>query len=442
MRRVIPALTVLILAMAALGLVLSCASRGGPPASRPAPEPSGESVGTPPPPPAPGSTPQPSFASVTVVAPSAAPAVYAHHFGVRPTVDTRARPAVMLSPDVDTASFHVAQAELRAGRLPPEAAVRLEEFVAATHTAGPTSSPRTDFELTADWRATPLRPGYQLLRLLIRAPTRAAHREVQVARTADELREAWAAGQDVVFLAAGAVSTDLAKRPAASGGRTSVVGLIGARGDDRGAYDDEALEAMARNLGGEYHARTDLGAAEYAARRLADAGGAAARGVTLRVEFDPAVVRRYRLLGWEGRGLREGHAPPPGALAAGSEVVLLFEVRAEDGAPRLGDLTVGWQPPTGGRRIDRLAIQPAPAQEGGWGTALVAAAVAEKLRGSYWSRHVTWARLRALVADHAAGRSELAAMIDAAAAVDRRPDRFARDLPVAKMGFDALPVVR
>jgi Ca-activated chloride channel family protein len=79
---------------------------------------------------------------------------------------------------------------------------------------------------------------------------------------------------------------------------------------------------------------------------------------------------------------------------------------------------------------------------------MVAAAYAEKLRGSYWVRNLTWEDIRemydgippSLRASEPV--AELGHLIDDAARLDRRADKFESDLPLAKMDFDRVPVLK
>lgn len=77
----------------------------------------------------------------------------------------------------------------------------------------------------------------------------------------------------------------------------------------------------------------------------------------------------------------------------------------------------------------------------------VAAAFAEKLRGSYWVRPLSYDGLVSLweeVGQPLKGRAdvtELGELIRKARALDRREDRFERFAPVSTMDFDRVPTV-
>jgi Ca-activated chloride channel homolog len=88
-------------------------------------------------------------------------------YGVGPTIDTTEESTSRVDLDLDTASYTLARAAIRAGELPPEASVRVEEFLAAI--AAASESPDA-FTIEIDATASPQRTGYQLLRVAVRAP--------------------------------------------------------------------------------------------------------------------------------------------------------------------------------------------------------------------------------------------------------------------------------
>jgi Ca-activated chloride channel family protein len=79
---------------------------------------------------------------------------------------------------------------------------------------------------------------------------------------------------------------------------------------------------------------------------------------------------------------------------------------------------------------------------------LVAALFAEKLRGSYWARNMSYEDLMKLwsqLPERLRTREEVAELrqlIQQARSHDRRGDKFEKTAPVANMDFDHVPVVR
>jgi Ca-activated chloride channel homolog len=233
-----------------------------------------------------------------------------------------------------------------------------------------------------------------------------------------------------------------------------------------GNYNDMLLERLAQRGGGSYHYIDELSEA----RRVFQTGLVGllqpiARDVKVQVAFDPSAVARYRLLGFENRRLEaedfEDDNKDGGGVGAGHSVTALYEVRFHGaqthtgGAASFAALRVRYHPAEGGapRLIerdvpfsvvrDRLEQASAPAR-----LSLVAAAFAEKLRGSYWVRRLSYRDVLAVLDDlpgalrARADVRELRALIVKAETMDRRPDRFADISADDDMNFDRVPVLR
>lgn len=227
-------------------------------------------------------------------------------------------------------------------------------------------------------------------------------------------------------------------------------------GIGRDTYDDVLLGGLASAGQGAYlfaHEPSDT------ARRLAQVmrRPVAAGDPVLDVEFDPEAVTRYRLLGFEGRiepAPSRREQPTSGALRAGDAVTALYEVKLRDDAPAVwGQASLRYTDPKTGKI--RAVRQPLEGLESGVATAdasdrtqlvVLAAAVAEKLRASYWARRITWGELQdrfgALPEDlrKDPDTARLGAMIDDAAALRAKP-KDSRNRATARP-FERMPVVR
>ena len=223
---------------------------------------------------------------------------------------------------------------------------------------------------------------------------------------------------------------------------SSIVGL------GRGPYDDARVAQLAAATGGRY---AFAGAGIDLAPGALVPAAAAAWDADARVVFDRAVVLRYRLLGHE-RHARDAEARrgTGATLSSGSPVTALYEVKlakSSDGRP-LGRLTLTASDLAGERltqsvSIERAAVRPTYAAASAESRqALVAAALAEKLRGAYWVRGVTYAALEAQLGQIPAATPQLTALLAKARAVDTRGDAYAAQVPVAQMDFDHVPIVR
>lgn len=227
---------------------------------------------------------------------------------------------------------------------------------------------------------------------------------------------------------------------------------LAAVGLGRGHYDDARLDALARAGGGAYH---HLDRPEEAGRLRSVAVAPVVRDVVGQVELNPIVVARYRLLGYENRGLPPealtDAAAHGGELAPGSTFTVLYEVKLVNPGG-LGVLRVRYRDPAGAPQALHLPLAvPVPATyeaaSADGRLALLAATFAEKLRGAYWARNHSWDQL---VARHAALPAplrdradvvELGRLIAAARALDQRADPYERLVPLARMDFDHVPVV-
>jgi Ca-activated chloride channel family protein len=102
-------------------------------------------------------------------------------------------------------------------------------------------------------------------------------------------------------------------------------------GFGRGNLNDAMMEQVANNGNGNY---SYIDSALEARKVLGDEVGATlftiAKDVKIQVEFNPAVVSQYRLLGYENRALREedfdNDAVDAGDIGAGHQVTAIYEV--------------------------------------------------------------------------------------------------------------------
>ncbi len=97
--------------------------------------------------------------------------MYFRYYGTNPTIDTTEENVSTFSTDPDTASYHITKAYLLHNKLPPEAAVRVEEFINAFDYNYPAPGQR-DFSIYAEAFPSPTRPGYHVLHLGIKATRR------------------------------------------------------------------------------------------------------------------------------------------------------------------------------------------------------------------------------------------------------------------------------
>jgi Ca-activated chloride channel homolog len=128
-----------------------------------------------------------------------------------------------------------------------------------------------------------------------------------------------------------------------------------------GNYNDALLEKLADDGDGFYSYVNDLDAArKLFVEDLVGTLDAVALDAKVQVEFNPAAVRAYRLIGFENRAIKDRDFRddvPAGQIGAGHEVTALYALRLEnqaDGSDRLGTVSLRWTDPDT-RRQDEIA---------------------------------------------------------------------------------------
>lgn len=244
-------------------------------------------------------------------------------------------------------------------------------------------------------------------------------------------------------------------------GRASEGVTLTAVGFGMGNYNDVLMERLG-DLGDGHYAYVDKldEARRVFVEQLTGTLQVVAKDVKLQLEFNPAVVERYRLLGFENRLLDKrdfaNDRVDAGELGAGHAVTAMYEVKLKAGgdAASFATFRARYKAPQGGasQLVERALPTAVIRTERGAASAparlsLVVAGFAEKLRGSYWARTLAWDALLSELAALPKGLAqrpdvvELERLIRTAKALDRRPDRFEARAPVASMDFDRLPVL-
>ncbi|MBN1204252.1 MAG: von Willebrand factor type A domain-containing protein [Myxococcaceae bacterium] len=232
-----------------------------------------------------------------------------------------------------------------------------------------------------------------------------------------------------------------------------------------GNYNDVLMERLAQVGDGQYAYVDELREARRLfVEQLTGTLQLIARDVKVQLEFDKAVVSRYRLIGFENRLLaREDFANDrvdAGDIGAGHTVTALYEVKFRDAqAPSFATLRIRYKEPGTtleagtSQQVEKalptaIVRQSLEAATGPSKLSLVVALFAEKLRGSYWARNVSYQDLLGLweqLPERLRIRAEvgeLRELMMQARANDARGDKFEKTVPVANMDFDHVPVVR
>jgi Ca-activated chloride channel family protein len=227
-----------------------------------------------------------------------------------------------------------------------------------------------------------------------------------------------------------------------------------------GNYNDVLMERLAQVGEGNYaYVDRIAEARRIFVQNLTGTLQVVAKDVKLQVEFDRQAVARYRLVGYENRMLtKEQFADDrvdAGEVGAGHAVTAIYEVKLREPGESFGTLRIRYKAPEGGDSRLMEKTLPSNVLRPAYGRAApptrlsyVAAAFAEKLRGSYWVRTLSYEQLYSLweeIGEPLRARpdvAELGALIRKAQALDRRADRFEQFAPVSTMDFDRVPVIR
>ena len=208
-----------------------------------------------------------------------------------------------------------------------------------------------------------------------------------------------------------------------------------ALGFGMGNYNDALLQRLADEGNGQYAYIDDLGEARaFFLRRLTSVLEVVARDAKAQVEFNPARVERYRLLGYEKRDVADrdfrNDSVDAGEINSGHSVTALFEVKlvAGPGAGKIGTARIRYKtsPSSEGIEFSREIADDAVARtfdkaSPAFRTAYVAARFAEHLRKSYWVKDESLASLQSYADElpDSQPTSELADLIRKAARLQR-----------------------
>ena len=229
-----------------------------------------------------------------------------------------------------------------------------------------------------------------------------------------------------------------------------------------GDYNDTLMEQLANGGNGNYHYVDKLDEARKVfVEELTGTLQVIAKDAKIQVDFNPKVVSRYRLVGYENRALKtedfNDDRVDAGELGAGHAVTAIYEIKIRDGQTGdLGKVRIRHKQPQGSqsalteRDLPQSIIK---ANDGALTSpshlALAATLFAEKLRGSYWARTVTYEQiLKRFEHIDAPLRTrsevvELHALVTKAKQLDKRQDKFQQQGgPVALMSFDRVPVLK
>jgi len=171
-----------------------------------------------------------------------------------------------------------------------------------------------------------------------------------------------------------------------------------------GNYNDVLMEQLADNGDGFYAYVDTLREAERLfVHSLTSTLQAIAMDATVQVEFDPAVVARYRLVGFENRAIADedfrDDTVDAGEIGAGHSVTALYEIKLHPEAEgRIATVHLRWMDPDTNEVVELSQgfytsdmAESFTAASPTFQCAVVVAEYAEVLRGSFWAESNTLA---------------------------------------------------
>ena len=208
-----------------------------------------------------------------------------------------------------------------------------------------------------------------------------------------------------------------------------------------GNYNDTLMEQLANRGDGIYAYVDNI----REARRIfvEDLSGtlqAIAKDAKVQVDFNPEVVARYRLLGFENRAIADedfrDDSVDAGEIGAGHSVTALYEIkRHPDAEGRIATVALRWQDPESGEvpemnvELDSAQLAPAFTETSpSFQLAVIVSEYAEVLRESYWAQENTLAgvqeeaqRIGGLFAEEGADNGDVAEFVGLVSAAAKLP---------------------
>jgi len=234
---------------------------------------------------------------------------------------------------------------------------------------------------------------------------------------------------------------------------------LSAIGVGMGNYNDVLLERLANRGDGNYYYVDDIDEARRVfVENLTGTLQTIAKDAKVQVEFDPRLVLRYRLLGFENRDVADrdfrNDAVDAGEIGAGHEVTALYEVKLASGvsrgriaavrlryaapedqigaAGRVREIETGFD----ARDIAHSFDAASPRLR----LAAVVAEFAEILRHSYWAKESAIAALVPMARALARDLPRDAAVAEFAALVERAADLSAKLTPEERRALEPPPL--
>ncbi|GAA6138069.1 VWA domain-containing protein [Arenicella sp. 4NH20-0111] len=468
------------------------------------------------------------------------------NYGVNPTISTATEQYSTFAMDVDTVSYQLAKANLKANQLPSKASIRVEEFV--NNFAYDYGTTDDVFSVSAEVVPSPYRPGFHLLHIGVKAKhipdaQRLPANIVLLADVSGSMngddkmglqKQALTAlvsqlsPKDSVAIVTYSQSTTVLLPPtrankkktvyaaiqkmSAGGGTNVEQGLMrGYKVAAKMAYPGHVNRVVLTsdglaNIGNvdpsailkqveDYKRRniflTTVGVGQsmyndYLLEQLANKGNgnylylanqsdiervfvdgltsqlqAVAKDAKIQLQFNPKRVSLFRQIGYENRSLQTEDfldaSKDGGEVGANQQVTALYEIKltGQSTDAELANVALSYKKPQGSKVFSFTKSIPSSVLRTTTDHAspdtllsMSVAAFAEKLRQSYWSRSYDYlhiqsqlSRLPSQLRD-SLQLKELQDLVSQASIIDSRRDPYNKELPISRIDYDRVPLLR
>jgi len=233
-------------------------------------------------------------------------------------------------------------------------------------------------------------------------------------------------------------------------------------GVGKSMYNDYLLEQLANKGNGNYLYLADQADIERTfVDGLTTQLQVVAKDAKIQLTFNPEKVSLFRQIGYENRGLQTQDfldaSKDGGEVGANQQVTALYEIKltGSNSAADIANVALSYKKPQGSKvfSLDKAipsSVVRASSEAASSDTliSMAVAAFAEKLRQSYWSRTYDYRLIQSELSllpntvRSSAQVAELRDLLYQAARLDSRNDPYAERLPLSRIDYDRVPLLR
>ena len=233
-------------------------------------------------------------------------------------------------------------------------------------------------------------------------------------------------------------------------------------GVGKAMYNDYLLEQLANKGNGNYlYLANQADIERVFVDGLTSQLQTVAKDAKVQLKFNPEKVSLFRQIGYENRGLQTQDFldanKDGGEVGANQQVTVLYEIKLanlNDGAD-LANIAVSYKKPQGSKVFSFNKAIPSSvvrsdseAASSDTVVSMAVAAFAEKLRQSYWSRTYDYNQIQSQLSAlptqlrNSQQVSELQNLLTQATRLDSRRDPYSKKLPLSRIDYDRVPLLR